>query len=199
MSTYSHHLLPGSPLVPIAIYAIMALLIILEVGFIFGFFFPGDFLLIGAGILAGSYRDLTWRNFIITAASASFLGAESGFFIGKRYGFLLARNNNPPSMKKTIEKSKRYLAENEWGTVLVSNFIPGLRSFVPITAGQRSMGRLKFLSANAIGSTLWALLFISIGYKLADINAIRESPFVLVAGLFLLSTGASIVNFFRAM
>ena len=102
-------------------------------------------------------------------------------------------------MKKTIEKSKRYLTENDWGTVLVSNFIPGLRSFVPITAGQRSMGRLKFLSANAIGSTLWALLFISIGYKLAGINAIRESPFVLVAGLFLLSTGASIVNFFRAM
>jgi membrane-associated protein len=166
---------------------------------IFGFFFPGDFLLLAAGILAGSYRDVTWIGVAITAAAASFVGAELGFVIGKRFGFVLTRNNNPPSIESSIERSKKLLSQNSWSTIIFSNFVPGIRTFVPVIAGQSSINRAKFAAANGLGSIIWASAITLIGYELASINVIRESPFVVVAGLFLLSSGASLFTFFRAL
>jgi membrane-associated protein len=168
-------------------------------GLVFGFFFPGDFLLLAAGILAGSYSDISWKNVAITVAAASFVGSEIGFFIGKRFGYVLTRNSNPPSIQKTLVLAKKYIATSEWLTVLFGNFVPGLRAFIPIIAGQSGMNRLKYGSANALGSIAWASAITFIGLKLASITAVQESPFVVVSGLFLISSGASIVNYFRAM
>lgn len=182
-----------------ALYAVIAVLIIIEMGLVFGFFFPGDFLLIAAGILAGSYSDISWKSVAITVAAASFVGSELGFFVGKRFGYVLTRNNNPPSIQKAIATIKKYLASSGWLTVLLGNFAPGLRVFIPIIAGQSGMNRFKYASANALGSIAWASALTFIGLKLASITAVQESPFVIVCGLFLISSGASIVHYFRAM
>jgi membrane-associated protein len=199
MNTYPHFLLPISPVPPMALYVVIAALIVVEMGLVFGFFLPGDLLLLGAGILAGSYSDISWKNVAITVAIASFVGSELGFFIGKRFGYVLTRNNNPPSIEKTITRAKKFLASSQWLTVLLGNFVPGLRAFIPIIAGQSGMNRLKYASANALGSIAWASALTFIGYKLASFTAIQESPFVIVAAFFLISSGASIVNYFRAM
>ena len=199
MTPNSLSFLPLSPVPPLAIYAVIAVLIVIEMGLVFGFFFPGDFLLLAAGILAGSYSDISWKNVAITVAAASFVGSEIGFFIGKRFGYVLTRNSNPPSIQKTLVLAKKYIATSEWLTVLFGNFVPGLRAFIPIIAGQSGMNRLKYGSANALGSIAWASAITFIGLKLASITAVQESPFVVVSGLFLISSGASIVNYFRAM
>jgi membrane-associated protein len=96
-------------------------------------------------------------------------------------------------------RSKVFLAKGGWVTVLLANFLPGLRSFVPVVAGQIAMNKFKYLSANAIGSIAWASTFTYVGYKLAEFTSIRESPFVVVAALFLISSGASIFNYMRAL
>lgn len=199
MNTYPHFLLPISPVPPMALYVVIAALIVVEMGLVFGFFLPGDLLLLGGGILAGSYSDISWKNVAITVAIASFVGSELGFFIGKRFGYVLTRNNNPPSIEKTITRAKKFLASSQWLTVLLGNFVPGLRAFIPIIAGQSGMNRLKYASANALGSIAWASALTFIGYKLASFTAIQESPFVIVAAFFLISSGASIVNYLRAM
>jgi membrane-associated protein len=199
MNTIPHSLLPLSPVTPIAILVVIAILIVVEMGLVFGFFLPGDFLLIAAGILAGSYSDISWKSVAITVAAASFIGSELGFFVGKRFGYVLTRNNNPPSIQKAIATIKRYLASSGWLTVLLGNFAPGLRAFIPIIAGQSGMNRVKYASANAFGSMAWASVLTFIGLKLASITAVQDSPFVIVSGLFLISSGASIVHYFRAM
>jgi len=199
MNAYPHFLLPISPVPPLALYLVIAALIVIEMGLIFGFFLPGDLLLLAAGILAGSYSDISWKNVAITVAIASFVGSELGFFIGKRFGYVLTRNSNPPSIEKTITRAKKFLASSQWLTVLLGNFVPGLRAFIPIIAGQSGMNRLKYAYANALGSIAWASALTFIGYKLASFTAIQESPFVIVAAFFLISSGASIVNYLRAM
>jgi len=45
----------------------------------------------------------------------------------------------------------------------------------------------------------WATAISLIGYKLAEIDWIHGNTLKVVAGLFLISSGASIVNFFRAL
>lgn len=199
MNTLEHSALPLSPVIPIAIYAVIALIVVIETGLIFGFFFPGDLLLLAAGILAGSYRDMSLMNVLLAAAVASFLGSQTGFFIGGKFGSVVIRNENPPSVDHSIARSKEFLAKGGWVAVLFANFLPGLRSFVPVVAGQIAMNKLKYLSANAVGSIAWASAFTYLGYKLAEFTSIRESPYVVVAALFLISSGASIVNYMKAL
>lgn len=199
MNTLAHALLPLSPVLPIAIYAVVALLVVIETGLIFGFFFPGDLLLLAAGVLAGSYRDVSLISVLLVAAVASFTGSQAGFFIGGKFGKILIRNDNPPSVENSIARSKAYLTNGGWVTVLFANFLPGLRSFVPVVAGQIAMGKIKYVTANVIGSIAWASAFTGLGYKFAEFHAVRESPFVVVAALFLISSGASIVNYMRAL
>jgi membrane-associated protein len=199
MNTLEHSALPLSPVIPIAIYAVIALIVVIETGLIFGFFFPGDLLLLAAGILAGSYRDVSLTSVFLAAALASFLGSQTGFFVGGKFGRIVIRNENPPSVDHSIMRSKVFLTKGGWVTVLLANFLPGLRSFVPVVAGQIAMNKYKYLSANAIGSIAWASAFTCLGYKLAEFSSIRESPFVVVAALFLISSGASIFNYMRAL
>jgi membrane-associated protein len=199
MNTLEHSVLPLSPVIPIAIYAVIALIVVVETGLIFGFFFPGDLLLLAAGILAGSYRNVSLTSVLLTAAVASFLGSQAGFFIGIKFGRIVIRNENPPSVDHSITRSQELLAKGGWVTVLFANFLPGLRSFVPVVAGQIAMNKFKYLTANAIGSIAWASAFTWLGYKLAEFTSIRESPFVVLAALFLISSGASILNYMRAL
>ena len=199
MNTIEHSALPLSPVIPIAIYAVVALIVVIETGLIFGFFFPGDLLLLAAGILAGSYRDVSLTSVLLAAGLASFLGSQTGFFIGGKFGRIVIRNENPPSVDQSIMRSKEFLTKGGWVTVLFANFLPGLRSFVPVVAGQIAMNKFKYLSANAIGSIAWASAFTSVGYKLAEFSSVRESPFVVLAALFLISSGASIFNYMRAL
>jgi membrane-associated protein len=122
-----------------AIYAVIAVLIVIGMGLVFGFFLPGNFLFLAAGVLAGSYRDISWRNIALTVAAASFVGSELGFFIGKRFGYVFTRYNNPPNIQKALASIKRFLTSSNWLTVHLGNFAPGLHAFIPIIAGQSGM------------------------------------------------------------
>lgn len=189
----------ASPISPLAIYGIVALLIIIENGLIFGFFFPGDSLILAAGIFSGVYFDIDLRTIVITATVASFVGSQIGYLIGNKFGQTLERKQNSPSVQNSIIKSRKFYEQSPGGSVLISNFVPGLRIFVSVIAGNRGMNKPLFFVSNLVGSFAWATAISLLGYKLAEINWIHENAFIVLAGLFLVSSGASMVNFFRAL
>jgi membrane-associated protein len=186
-----------SPVAPIIIFLLVAVLIIIENGLIFGFFFPGDSLLLAAGVLAGSYSDVDLQTLIIVVVLASFLGSELGYQVGKRYGKNLIKNQNSGNIEDSLERSHNLFNLNRGFAVFVSNFIPGLRIFISIIAGNEKMNRVQFFIANLFGSIAWASVLTIIGFKLAEIDIVGENPFIIVALLFAISSFASIVNFFR--
>ncbi len=188
-----------SPVSPLAVYGIIALLIIIENGLFFGFFFPGDSLILAAGILSGVYFDIDIRVVVITAITAAFMGSQIGYLIGHNFGKTLERNQNSPAIQNSVKRSQNFYELSPAFSVFASNFVPGLRIFVAAIAGTRKMNRFTFLLSNFFGSFVWATAISLIGYKLAEINWVHENAFLVVAGLFLASSGASIVNFFRAL
>lgn len=187
------------PLSPLAVYGTVAFLIIIENGLIFGFFFPGDSLILAAGIISGVYFDVDIRVIVVTATIAAFIGSQIGYLIGSKYGQSLGRKQNSPSVQHSIAKSRKYYEQSPGLSVLASNFVPGLRIFVAVIAGNRTMNKLTFFIANLAGSFIWATAISLIGYKMAEIDWVHSHAFVVVAGLFMVSSGASIVNFFRAL
>ena len=188
-----------SPVSPLAIYGIVALLIIIENGMIFGFFFPGDSLILAAGILSGVYFDIDIRVIVVTATVAALIGSQIGYLIGSKYGKTLERNQNSPAIQNSITRSQKFYEASPTLSVFASNFVPGLRIFVALIAGNRKMNKFTFLVSNFFGSFAWGTAISLIGYKLAEINWVHDNAFIVVAGLFMISSGASIVNFFRSL
>src|SRR3954465_8377633 len=66
-------------------YVGLTAIIFVETGLFFGFFLPGDSLLVTAGILsAAGLLDI--RLLLVCAGAAAVIGDQTGFFIGRRAG-----------------------------------------------------------------------------------------------------------------
>src|SRR5665811_877222 len=70
--------------------ALVAAIIFGESGMFIGFFFPGDTLLLSAGVFAAQGK-LPLTTTILVIALAAILGDNTGYHIGKRYGRRLFR------------------------------------------------------------------------------------------------------------
>jgi membrane-associated protein len=189
----------ASPILPLAIYLGIALIVVIENGLIFGFFLPGDLLLIAAGVFAGGYTDIDLKIIILTTITASMIGSQTGYFIGERFGKVLEKNQNTPSIANAIKLSHKVFTKSQVGAVLICNFIPGMRIFTPIIAGKRHMNRFTFTIVNIFGSVAWSGVFTSVGFALSSIDPVRENPFIVLAAFFLLASSLSMANFFRSL
>jgi len=189
----------ASPIIPLAIYLGLALIIVIENGLIFGFFLPGDLLLIAAGVFAGGYTDIDFTLILLISIAASIIGSQIGYFIGERFGKVLEKNQNTPSIANAIVLSNKVFSRSQVVSVFICNFVPGMRIFTPIIAGKRHMNRFKFIFANVSGSVAWSGIFTSVGLALSSIDPVRENPFIVLAAFFLLASSISMANFFRSL
>ena len=189
----------ASPIPPWVIYGVIALLIVIENGLIFGFFFPSTTLLLAAGVLAGSYWNVHLYLLVATVVAASFIGSQVGYSIGSKFGYTLERNENSKSIQIAIQRSQKYFIQNRFMAVFIANFIPGMRVFISPIAGLNKMKRAKFIFANLLGTLTWATLVSGIAFKFAEIELVHQYPLIVLAALFLIASGASIVNFYRSL
>lgn len=140
------------------------LIVFLESGIFF--MLPGDSLLFAAGIFA-SGGVLSLASMIPLIFTATFLGGVAGYIIGvyienlHRYQFFrkILKPEYILAAHKFFEKHGKY-------TVIISRFVPIIRTFVPIAAGIARMDRKKFTIYSLISSALWSTTVISLGYFL---------------------------------
>lgn len=153
--------------------ALLLLVIFAETGLFFGFIFPGDALLVTAGIFCGS-DDLSVNIYLLvfTVSLAAFAGNAVGFATGKFFGHTLFLKKDTFFFKqKHMEKARAYY-EKHGGLALVGGrFLPVIRTFVPILAGAIEMNFWRFNMLNLAGALLWSGSLIPLGYLLG-----REIP-----------------------
>ncbi|WP_425148281.1 DedA family protein [Deinococcus sp.] len=124
-----------------------------ETGLLLGFFLPGDSLLIAAGLLAAN-NDLNLWAVMVLAAVAAFIGNTAGYWIGHRFGplvFSRVRFLKP----EYVEQAREYFAKNGNQTLILSRFIPVIRTIMPTLAGTVHLDFRLFTIYNAIGALLW--------------------------------------------
>ncbi len=140
-----------------------------ESGLLLGFFLPGDTLLFAAGIFA-SQGLISLPLLIIVASLASILGDNTGYFIGKRMGRkLFERDTAMFFNKKQIDRSERFYKKYGPMTIIVSRFIPIIRTLAPLIAGVANMQYKKFFNFNVIGGILWGVTVPLLGYYLGGL------------------------------
>jgi membrane-associated protein len=143
---------------------LIGLIIFSESGMMVGFVFPGDTLLLSAGVLAASGKlSLFWT--IVVVAVAAILGDNVGYQIGRSIGRRLFRK--PDSLifrHEYIMMAERFYEKHGSKTMLVAHFLAMVRTFAPVAAGAAHMPRAKFMIYDAIGDIAWAISLPLFGY-----------------------------------
>ena len=177
---------------------VIALIIFAESGMMVGFFFPGDTLLLSAGVLAASGRlPIIWTVLVI--ALAAILGDNVGYHIGKHFGRRLFRKPDSVIFRhEYIMRAEAFYEKYGSKTMLLAHFVPVVRTFAPVTAGAGNMPLAKFMLFDAIGDTAWAVLVTLFGYfvgsRIPGIDRFIEPILILIV---VVSLGPTIYHIAR--
>lgn len=144
------------------------LVIFAESGLLFGFFLPGDSLLVTAGVFAAK-GDLNLPVILVGVFLAAVAGDQVGYAFGNRVGpALFSRPDSRLFKKKHVEKAQKYFDEHGPRTILLARFVPIVRTFVPIVAGMGDMAYRTFATYNVVGGLVWGVGVTMIGYALGE-------------------------------
>ena len=132
----------------ILIYPLVFLIIFVETGLVFAPFLPGDSLLFAAGAISASgMLNIFVLYFLLLLAAI--LGDSVNYSIGKYFGQKII--SNQWVNYKYIEKTKNFYSKYGKKTIVISRFMPIVRTFAPFVAGIAKMDYKKFLSYNILG------------------------------------------------
>jgi len=137
-----------------------------ESGLFFGFFLPGDSLLLTAGLLA-SRKVFDIGILLPLIFTAAVLGDNVGYWFGNKVGPpIFNRPNSRIFKRKNLLKAKEFYDKYGAITIVAARFIPFIRTFAPIVAGAVAMNYRTFLIFNLLGGVLWGIGLTTLGYLL---------------------------------
>jgi len=192
-----------------AVYCILFAIIFAESGLFFGFFLPGDSLLLTAGLLAykgvevnGEELKLSLLVLMPLLFVAAVLGDNVGYWFGRKVGPPLFRR--PQSIlfrPKNLQAAKAFYDKHGGKTITIARFMPFIRTFVPIVAGAVGMEWRRFTFFNLFGGLLWAIGMTLAGYLLADAippDVLDAYFLVIVFAVIIVSMMPALIHLWRS-
>ncbi|MFZ4842297.1 CDP-alcohol phosphatidyltransferase family protein [Mycetocola saprophilus] len=137
---------------------------LIESGLGLGFFIPGETVVL---ILSATMSE--WPQALGMAAAVALgasLGDHVGYFVGRRFG---------PALRET--KLMRRIGQSHWdraveilkrrgaAAVFYTRLLPVVRTLTPAAAGVAHVRYLSFLPASLAGATLWAGVYVGVGFS----------------------------------
>lgn len=131
---------------------------------------PSEVVLPLAGFLAGEGR-LGFAAVVTWATIGSLVGALVLYWLGAALGTerLGKMADRIPLMDaRDVERADAWMARRGVWAVLLGRMVPGVRSLVSIPAGVQRMPLWLFSLLTVIGSAIWNVLFVGLGFLLGD-------------------------------
>lgn len=169
-----------------------------ESGLLFGFFFPGDSLLVTAGLLA-SRGFLDIKILIVLTIIAAISGDSVGYWFGNKTGpRIFKREDSLFFHKKNLIRASEFYKKHGGKTIVLARFMPFIRTFAPIVAGVGVMHYPRFLFYNIFGGIFWVLTTTLFGYFLGSvIPNIDRYIFLVILIIIFLSVLPGAIHFWR--
>jgi membrane-associated protein len=179
-------------------YAILFAIIFAETGFVVTPFLPGDSLLFVAGaVAAGGALD---PNALFAAlAVAAILGNSVNYAIGRWLGrrfFTHAGSRwlNP----EHLQRAHAFYERHGGKAVVISRFLPIVRTYVPFVAGMGSMSPARYTAYNVAGGLSWVGLLVYAGYFFGNIPWIKANLTWLILAIIALSLAPLAIAWLRS-
>ena len=159
------------------IYAILFLIVFCETGLVVTPWLPGDSLLFATGALAaidtsGTLSAPAVAGLLIVAAV---LGNSTNYSIGRWIGPQAFSGKYRFLKVDYLRRTEAYFAEHGGKTVVLSRFLPIIRTFAPFVAGIGHMHYGRFQAFNVAGAATWVVLFIGGGYFFGNIPLVKNN------------------------
>lgn len=149
-------------------YVGLTAIIFAETGLVFGFFLPGDSLLVTAGLFASQPQfglNVYLLGTILTVAAI--VGDAVGYWIGRMSGPRLFRREESMFFKpKYLRQAHDFYERHGGKTIILARFMPIVRTFVPVVAGAAGMSYARFSTFNVVGGVVWIWSMLFTGYFL---------------------------------
>jgi membrane-associated protein len=186
-----------SSLAPFIFYIVVAAIVFIETGLLFGFFLPGDSVLFSAGLVAAAHGNINIVILVSFIFLAAFFGDQVGFVIGRVVGRPYLEKKQSLRMKRMIKNAEDFYDKTGWWAVVAARFFPWIRTFVPPIAGAAKMNYYKFLSANALGALLWGVGITLAGFYAATLPWVKSSSYAIATFFITASLISALVNYRR--
>jgi membrane-associated protein len=132
---------------------------------------PGDSLLFIAGFFAstkagGNDPHLNLAVVLIGVFIAAIIGAQIGYWIGRRFGTRLFKPDARIFKTEYLDRAHEFFERRGAAAVVLGRFIPFVRTIVPMLAGASRMPQSAFTTANVFGAAIWSIGITLLGYFL---------------------------------
>jgi membrane-associated protein len=171
------------------IYAILFLIIFCETGLVVTPILPGDSLLFAVGALAAVDESGTLNATYVWALliAAAVLGNEVNFRIGRAIGPRAFSGGLRWMKQEYLIRTQQFYERHGGKTIILSRFVPIIRTFAPFVAGVGQMQRRRFAAYNVVGGVTWVTLFIWGGYLFGNVPIVKDNFGLVTIGILVLS------------
>jgi membrane-associated protein len=178
-------------------YLLLFLIVFCETGLVVLPFLPGDSLLFAAGAFAGIGALSAWW-LIVLLLLAAVLGNTVNYWVGHLAGprLLAARRRlvRPEHLERTHEFYEKYGAK----TIVITSFLPILRTVAPFVAGLAKMPFAKFTAYNVVGGLLWVVIGVLAGDLFGNVPAVKNNFSLVILAIVVVSLLPAFFELLRA-
>src|SRR6187431_2246488 len=180
-----------------AVFAVAAIIII-ETGLLFPIL-PGDSLLFTVGLFTGTEQiDLPIWFVAGLMGLAAFIGPQIGYWIGRGVGpKIFAREDSRLFKKSYIDRTHEFFEKYGGKAIILAQFVPFVRTYIPVAAGVGKMPYGHFVRFNVIGALVWGVGVTMLGYWLGSFPLIRDNIDLALILVVLVSLTPMIVEAIR--
>jgi len=173
------------------VYPILFMIVFCETGLVVTPFLPGDSLLFIAGALTASagehpgQLDLAMLNLLLIAAAV--LGNTSNYAIGRYFGpKVFGWENSRFFNRAAFDKAHAFYERHGGKTIVITRFLPILRTFAPFVAGVANMTHARFQLYNVTGGVLWVASLTLAGYWFGNIAWVKDNLTAIILALIII-------------
>ncbi len=179
------------------VYPLLFAIIFCETGLVVTPFLPGDSLLFVAGALAatgGIDVHLLALLFVAAAVLGNTVNYSIGYFLGpKVFHWEQSRFFN----RKALERAHAFYERHGGKTIVITRFVPILRTFAPFVAGIARMTYVRFTAYNLAGALAWVLALLYGGYWFGNVPFVKQNLTWVILSIIAVSLMPLAFEYFR--
>lgn len=178
------------------VYVVLFLIIFCETGLVVTPFLPGDSLIFAAGALTATGIVSWWAFplFMVAALTGNMLNYQIGRSLSEK---VKQRQHMRFIKQENLDRTQAFFDKYGGITIVITRFMPILRTFSPFVAGVGKMRYRRFLLFNTIGGLSWVSVFFLIGHFFGNLPAVKTHFGIVVIAILVISVIPAVVAFIK--
>lgn len=177
-------------------YVIVFLIIFAETGLVIVPFLPGDSLLFVLGALCASGTlniFLLWPLLLFAAIAGNMVN----YFIGTRMVGVLNKTDQKIVKPEHLKSTHAFFEKYGNKAIILTRFLPILRTIAPFLAGVGQMDYKKFALYNFLGGFLWVTIGLWAGWWFGRLPWVEKNFSLVILAIVVISLIPAVFEFYK--